>query len=426
MTETISVVDSRHVDVALHFLQQLLADYHPRDFAIRFWDGSEWEAEPGQPTRFTIVLNHAGALRQMFLPPSERAIGEAYIFGDMDIEGELDGIWDLALNMMHRKWSLAENLRFGLQLLRLPPAKHTNNHHAGLSGSAHTPQRDREAVQFHYDVSNDFYALWLDEQMVYSCAYFMTPEDDIHTAQRQKLDYICRKLRLQPGERLLDIGCGWGGLILHAAQQYGVYATGITLSEAQFELANRRIQQAGLADRCHVELRDYRDVDQQYDKLVSVGMAEHVGDERLSEYFERAWSVLRPGGVFLNHAIAADQHYAKPTNGFFQQYVFPDGELIRLSATLQAAEQAGFELRDVESLREHYAMTLHHWLRRLEVNERAALKHVDRVAYRIWRIYLAASREGFIRRTYNLYQTLLCKPDGCESHFPLTRADWYS
>lgn len=425
MTETIATIDSRHADIALHFLQDLLADYHPRDFAIRLWDGTVWAAEPGQPTRFTILLNHPGVLRQMFLPPNERRIGEAYIFGDFDIVGDFDAIWDLAQQLLNRKWSLADNLRFGLQLLRMPAAHHSERYHAALSGSAHTLERDREAVGYHYNISNDFYALWLDSQMVYSCGYFWMSDDDIETAQIHKLDYLCRKLRLQPGERLLDIGCGWGGLMIYAAKHYGVHVTGITLSEAQYELANQRIQQAGLADRCRVELRDYREVNQRYDKLVSVGMAEHVGEDHLLEYFQRAWAMLRRGGVFLNHAIAADQHYAKPANGFFQHYVFPDGELVRLSTTLQAAERAGFEVRDVESLREHYALTLRHWRQRLEANESAALRHVDQVTYRIWRLYLAASRQGFIRRSFNIYQTLLCKPDGFTSGFPLTRADWY-
>ncbi|HXZ03535.1 MAG TPA: cyclopropane-fatty-acyl-phospholipid synthase family protein, partial [Ktedonobacteraceae bacterium] len=299
---------------------------------------------------------------------------------------------------------------------------------ANLRGTRHTKERDRQAVAYHYNRSNDFYALWLDRQMVYSCAYFKTPEDDLDTAQEQKMEYICRKLRLQQGERLLDIGCGWGGLVMYAAQHYGVEAYGITLSEPQVELAQRRIQEAGLSGKCNVEVRDYREVTEanSFDKIVSVGMFEHVGESLLPTYFKRAWHLLRPGGVFLNHGIASDSFDAvKAKTSFVNQYVFPDGELLPINCTLRAAETSGFEVRDVESLREHYMLTLRHWVQRLEARAEEVRKLTNDITYRVWRLYMSGSAYGFQTGSNNIYQTLLAKPDRGDSSLPLTRADWY-
>jgi cyclopropane-fatty-acyl-phospholipid synthase len=244
------------------------------------------------------------------------------------------------------------------------------------------------------------------------------------------LDHICRKLRLRSGQRLLDLGCGWGGLVIHAAQQYGVEATGITLSQPQADLANERIAQLGLGDRCRVLVRDYREVNESasYEALVSVGMFEHVGAAVLPTYFTRAWQLLKPGGVFLNHGIAntaADQ----PQRGrsFSDTYVFPDGELVPISTTLRAAEESGFEVRDVESLREHYAMTLRHWVQRLEAHHDQALRFVDEPTYRVWRLFMSGSAHGFTTGRLNVYQTLLVRTDeDGKSGLPLTRADWYA
>jgi cyclopropane-fatty-acyl-phospholipid synthase len=263
--------------------------------------------------------------------------------------------------------------------------------------------------------------------MVYSCAYFAKPEEDLDTAQVRKLDYICRKLRLRPGERLLDIGCGWGGLIMHAAAQYGVEAVGITLSVPQAELARKRLHESELNNRCRVEVCDYRDLEtnQQYDKIVSVGMFEHVGEELLPEYFRRACRLLRPGGVFLNHGIAYSANYRRRGPSFTDRYVFPDGELLPISTSLRAAELSGFEVRDVESLREHYALTLHHWVRRLEARAEEARCITNDATYRIWRLYMAGAAHGFRTGRLNLYQTLLARPRHGDSGLPLTREDWY-
>ncbi len=425
------------LSTTLSLLQDILGSSPRRDFAVRLWDGTTWRPEPkgagDEAVRFTIVLQHAGALRKMFLPPNELTLGEAYIYNDFDIEGDIEAVFSLADQFLEGRWGKVEQLRYGKRLLSLPNTGQERPGQPGdsaakLRGARHSRERDRQAVTYHYNRSNDFYALWLDARMVYSCAYFATPDDDLDTAQERKLEYICRKLRLRPGERLLDIGCGWGGLALYAAQHFGVDAYGITLSEPQAELARQRIEQAGLAERCRVEVRDYRDINSpdSFDKIVSVGMFEHVGEALLPTYFEQAWRVLRPGGVFLNHGIARPMAVtALSKDSFALHYVFPDGELVPISTTLRIAEASGFEVRDVESLREHYMLTLRHWVRRLEARADEARRLTSDVTYRIWRLYMSGAAHGFRVGTSNIYQALLAKPAHGESGLPLTRADWY-
>jgi len=273
--------------VSTELLETLLADYPRRDFQVRLWDGTTWGVEK-QP-RFTLVLKHAEALRAMFLSPSELTLGEAYIYDDFDIEGDIEAAFELAEYLLGQERSLGGSFDLNDRLQKLPKSDlpRTIVHPTRFSGPVHSKDRDRQAVRYHYDLPAEFYALWLDQRMIYSCAYFATPEEDLDAAQVRKLDYICRKLRLRPGERLLDIGCGWGGLIMYAAAHYGVEAVGITLSVPQAELAQHRLRESGLNDRCRVEVSDYRDIehDQQYDKVVSVGMFEHVGEALLPEYF---------------------------------------------------------------------------------------------------------------------------------------------
>jgi cyclopropane-fatty-acyl-phospholipid synthase len=415
----------------LAFLKSLFGDYHPRNFIVRLWDGSQWVAETDSP-HFVLTLKHAGALRRMFQNTgTDLSLGEAYLYDDFDIEGDIEATFPVADYLMGLDWSLGTRLRMGWELLRLPSERRSGSdgrQAALLSGEPHSIERDRQAVTYHYDVPGDFYALWLDRHMVYSCAYFADPEEDLDAAQERKLDYICRKLRLRSGERLLDIGCGWGGLVIHAAQHYGAQALGITLSRPQAELANQRIQAAGLGDRCQVEVLDYRELDDVggFDKLVSVGMFEHVGEALLPVYFEQAWRLLHPGGAFLNHGIARRATDPLPTGPTFSdRYVFPDGELVPINTTLCHAEASGFEVRDVESLREHYALTLRHWVRRLEAHHDQALQFVDEPTYRVWRLFMSGSAYGFSVGSINVYQTLLVKPDQGNSKMPLTRADWY-
>ncbi|MCL4370976.1 MAG: cyclopropane-fatty-acyl-phospholipid synthase family protein [Chloroflexi bacterium] len=433
----------------LAVLDRILAAYGKRDFALRLWDGTVVPADPGQEARFTLVLNRPGALRRMLLPPNELALGEAYLDGDFDLEGDV--VAAMRLGDVFEELSLGPItlLDVARRVLAVPHEElQEDGHHAGrqngrqrasLKGAEHSEARDQAAIAYHYNLGNDFYKLFLDRRMVYSCAYFPTGEEDLDAAQEAKLEHICRKLRLQPSERLLDIGCGWGGLIMHAAEHFGVQALGITLSQPQADLANRRIAEAGLSDRCQAVVLDYRELRSHgpFDKIVSVGMVEHVGAKKLPEYFQSAWSVLRPGGLFLNHGITAaakDKGSSNPLDryvfqrgAFIRKYVFPDGELIPLGDVLGVAERTGFEVRDVESLREHYALTLRHWVRRLEANREAALRLVDERTYRVWRLYMAGTSHAFTTARLSLHQALLSKPGrGGQARLPWSRGDLYA
>jgi cyclopropane-fatty-acyl-phospholipid synthase len=417
-------------DLTLGLLQQLFKDQPSPQVSVRLWNDRMWPDDT--PQSATLVLKHPGALRNMFLPGSEVGLGEAYLYDDFDVEGNLEAVFSLADAVMRDDNRVFPKWRVAQTLLRLPAHSHKIGQRgpARLKGKRHSIERDRQAVTYHYDVSGDFYALWLDQRMVYSCAYFQTPNDSLDVAQENKLDYLCRKLRLRPGFRLLDIGCGWGGLVLYATQHYGVDATGITLSQPQCDLANKRIAVAGCSDHARVLVRDYREVQDAngYDALVSVGMFEHVGAKLLPVYFTQAWNLLKPGGVFLNHGIATRATEPSPqANSFSDTYVFPDGELTPIHTTLGAAEEAGFEVRNVESLREHYALTLRHWVHRLETHHTEALQYVDEPTYRVWRLFMSGSAHSFSAGQNNVYQSLLVKPgEGGQSGLPLTRADWYA
>ncbi|MGB7971096.1 MAG: cyclopropane-fatty-acyl-phospholipid synthase family protein [Candidatus Deferrimicrobiaceae bacterium] len=430
MPESTPVIPDRFVQTGLSILHILFADCHPRNFAVRLWDGTVYKPETGRKPVFTLVINRPGAFRRMFSRISDLSLGESYIHGDFDVEGDFESAFALEEYLGGLRLGVADRLFCARQMVKLPSDDRplAGRRADGLSGAPHSPGRDREAVRYHYDVSNDFFALWLDRRMVYSSAYFTEPGEELEAAQEGKLDYICRKLRLRHGERLLDIGCGWGGLIVYAAKTRGVEAVGITLSRPQAQLAAARIREEGLTGRCRVEVKDYREVDapEHFDKIASVGMFEHVGESRMTEYFGRAWRLLRPGGVFLNHGIARHASLSIPPGPYFSDhYVFPDGDLIPVSATLRAAESCGFEVRDVESLREHYLFTLRHWIRRLEARYEEARRATDEVTCRVWRLYLNAAAYRFRMGVYNVYQSLFVKPDGGRSGLPLSRADWY-
>lgn len=416
----------------------------PRGLAMRYWDDTIWpETMAQQPARATLVLARPNALRLMLLPPTERSLGEAYIQGVFDIEGDIEAAFQLKEHFLSLSHTPARLLQVTRLLRRLPGDEPRplgeESLAARLRGPRHSRQRDRHAIQYHYDLSNDFYALWLDRRMVYSCAYFETGTEDIDTAQEAKLDLICRKLRLQPGERLLDVGCGWGGLIAFAAERYGVDAVGVTLSARQAALARERIAAADLAGRVKVLLGDYRDLprSQPFDKIASVGMFEHVGRDHLPEYFHLLNDLLKPAGLFLNHGISTRRNSASVRRrlrerlfadraSFMRQYVFPDGETVPLSEALGAAERAGWEVRDVESLREHYARTLRLWRQRLEGCQDKATRMVGGQTYRVWRLYLAGCAYNFTHEYTGVYQTLLAKPDASgNARLPLTRADIY-
>jgi cyclopropane-fatty-acyl-phospholipid synthase len=421
--------------ITLQLLETLFAKHVSDQFRVRLWDGTVWPDE--QVCKATLVLNHPGALRSMLLAGTETALGEAYLHNDFDIEGDMETVFRAAEDLQAVALNAAVKIKLFVNLRQLPASSQSSTLQRGparLNGRLHSPERDQQAIAYHYNVSNDFYRLWLDDRLVYSCAYFHSPADDLNTAQANKLDYICRKLRLKPGQRVLDIGCGWGGLAMYAAEHYGVDVTGITLSEAQAELANERIRAAGLEDRVRILVQDYREVQGEgtYDALVSVGMFEHVGAAMLPRYFDQAYRLLRSGGVFLNHGISSGSERQerkkerKKERTFTQRYVFPDGELLPITTTQSTADRAGFEIRDVESLREHYAFTLRHWVHRLEQDRMKALQFVDETTYRVWRLFMSGSAYSFSRGNINVYQTLLVKPDrDGGSHLPLTRADWY-
>lgn len=427
---TQQLVRDTAVQSSLEFLRLLSLGCPPRDFAVRLWDGTLWEPEAGQAAHFTLVLKHPGALRKMFWRANPLNLGEAYIYNDYDVESDMTAFIGFLRRLQGGKRGLRTKLRLASLLLRLPSTNlpRTGLKAANLTGSKHSLERDRQAISYHYDLSNEFFALWLDSYMQYTCAYFLTPQDDLETAQERKLDYICRKLRLRPGERLMDFGCGWGALVLYAAQNYGVEAVGVTLSRRQAEWGQERIRRAGMEGRCRVEFRDYREVDEPegYDKLSAVCMIEHVGEEHMPEFFGAAWRLLRPGGVFYNQNITFTAGEPMPRKAFIPSYVFPDGELRPISTILRKAEEAGFEVRDVEGLREHYALTLQHWLHGLETHHDEVVALTDEATYRVFRMYLARSRFGYQIQAVNLYQSLFSKPDHGDSRLPLTRADWYA
>ncbi len=428
-----------------HVVEELFGAPGEREFSVRYWDGTVERG--GRTPRFTFRIERPGALRRMLLPPNELSIIEAYLSGDVDIDGRIEDAATLgdAINRRIRSaTTLASIVRHAAALPRSEAVKKVRaaraEHSVERVGDQHDKARDRAAIHYHYDIGNDFYALWLDKRMVYSCAYFETPDRSLDDAQLAKLDLVCRKLRLRPGERLLDVGCGWGAMIIHAAQCYGVTALGITLSEEQAKLARERIAAAGLSDRVRVEIRDYRDLpdDAQFDKISSIGMVEHVGQAKLPVYFAALYRALAPRGLLLNHGIVSlgaarpkrwrDKLEARlwRRNAFIEQYVFPDGQLVPLQAVIGAAEGAGFETRDAESLREHYAMTLRHWTSRLTANAARAIEIAGERTYRTWKLYMAASAHAFAAASINVVQTLLSKADSeGRAGVPLTRGDMY-
>lgn len=414
----------------LSVLRSLFGDSPP--FTVRLWDGTC--VEPAGPSPFTLLLSHPGALRRMLLPPTELALGEAYVRGDFDVEGDLEAAIDAAVAAVTTRRDLRAWMSLAAAVLALPKDRGRGAvpRRAALRGRLHSLERDRAAVRHHYDVGNEFWQLWLDRRMVYSCAYFPTGSENLDTAQEAKLELICRKLRLRSDERLLDVGCGWGGLIVYAAEHHGVRAVGITLSEPQARYARARIAAAGLTERCRVEVRDYREFDDRpFDKIASVGMFEHVGRARLRDYYDAAFRLLRPGGLLLNHGITRGPLAPRwprfgPRANFINAHVFPDGELVTVGDALAAAEAAGFEVRDGENLREHYVRTLQLWGGRLQARRDEAVRAVGEGKYRTWRLFMAGSAQGFATGRTSVFQALLARPEPSGAiALPWSRADLY-
>lgn len=401
------------------------------DLAVEFWDGSRHGPADSDAT---FVVRRPDALRRLLTSPDELGLGRAYVAGDLDLEGDLwtalelgDG-WEPRFSPREIAHLVRAARRLGiLRFERLEPPPEEIR----LRGRRHSKARDATAVAHHYDVSNEFYEIVLGPTMTYSCAYFSSPDQPLEEAQRDKHELVCRKLRLRPGERVLDVGCGWGSFLLHAAREHGVRGVGVTLSERQAELAEKRIADAGLADRVEIRLQDERDVDDgPYDAVASIGMFEHVGEARLAEYFSHLHELLRPRGRLLNHAISrpagdggARLRARFASRSFVDRYVFPDGELHEVGAVISGMQEQGFEARDMESLREHYALTLRNWLANIEAREGAALEHASEGRYRVWRLYMAASARSFEVGNTQVHQVLAVKSEGGRSAVPLRRAD---
>ena len=393
--------------------------------SVRFWDGSTLRGESTTPV---AVVRSPRALAYLLRAPNQLGLARAWVMGVLEVEGELEAMLAVRDRFAGIALSAVERLKLAAAAVRSAPAvlleqAPVPSIEAAPRGRRHSLARDRSAVRHHYDVSNDFYRLVLGPSLTYSCAYFETPADTLEAAQDRKHELICRKLRLSAGERLLDIGCGWASLLLHAATHHGVRGVGVTLSEPQAQLARHRVAERGLSDQVEIRVSDYRRIpDGPFDKIVSVGMYEHVGASELGHYASTVAGLLRPGGLFLNHGITLlnSERPRHPT--FISRYIFPDGELHPVTAIQTAMRSAGFEVRDVESLREHYPLTLRRWEANLEADRRQAVAVVGPERERAWRLYLLASALGFEDGEISVYQVLGAR-QGAHHGLPLTRAD---
>ncbi|PAZ11978.1 SAM-dependent methyltransferase [Streptomyces sp. SA15] len=421
-------------------VEQLLGA--PLPVRIRAWDGSQ-AGPPGAPT---LVVRNRRAVRRLLWKPGELGLARAWVAGDLDIEGDLYAALEQMAGLV---WERGEDARTLTQALRDPDVRAAVRGLFALAGPPippappreevrrprrhlHTKRSDKRAISHHYDVGNDFYEIVLGPSMVYSCAYWPAPESEggtLETAQRDKLELISRKLDLTPGRRLLDVGCGWGSMAIHAAREHGVSVVGITLSHEQAAYARKRVADEGLTDRVEIRVQDYRDVaDGPYDAISSIGMAEHVGADRYLEYATDLRHLLKPGGRLLNHQIARRperNESAYQVDQFIDSYVFPDGELAPVGTTVTQLERAGFEVRDVESIREHYALTLRRWVANLEADWTRAVQLTSPGRARVWRLYMAASALAFERNRIGVNQVLAIKtPESGDSGMPLRSRTW--
>jgi cyclopropane-fatty-acyl-phospholipid synthase len=376
---------------------------------LELWNGERLDLGPTTP-QVTIRIPHASSLSYLFAP-SLANLGQAYVEGKIDIEGRVNEI-----------------IRIGNAL-----AAHALKPEGRLSRVVrtvrHTRKSDAEAIQYHYDVSNDFYRAWLDEHMVYSCAYFENGNEDLATAQLKKIDHILTKIQVRPGDRLLDLGCGWGALVMRAAQKYGARCVGITLSKNQLELATEQVRRAGLSDRIEIRLEDYRDVAGKFDRITSVGMFEHVGLKHLVSYFGKVRSLLTDDGLAMNHGITStDANSGEVAYGageFIDRYVFPDGELPHISLVLSTMQEGGLEALDVESLRRHYARTCGFWADNFENRAEQIKRMVDEKRFRIWRVYLAGCAYAFEQDWISIYQVVCARAGRNASALPWSRRYMY-
>jgi cyclopropane-fatty-acyl-phospholipid synthase len=406
-------VDQDRAASAIARLHRRLSE-RGHDLPLRRWDGRELGSDAAG---FRLVLAAPWSLRAMLTPPTDLQAGETYLAGAVDVEGSMVAALRAVTDLRRAvDWRLRRD--FVAAIVRMPaPPRDLHGHRVSLRGQRHSRERDAAAIRHHYDVGNVLYERFLDRDLVYSCAYFedtSAPTTDraaLDRAQRRKLELVCRKLDLRAGERFLDVGCGWGSLVIHAARQHGVEALGVTLSEQQAELARERVRAAGLEHRVRIELRDYRDVGGGFDAIASVGMVEHVGADQLASYARHLRNLLREGGRLLNHGIttgARDEvrDFAAEPDTFVGRYVFPDGALVPAHVMVRHLEQAGFEVQDVEQLRRHYARTLQHWVANLEGAADEVRDLVGERTYRVWRSYLAGSVLGFEANDLGVIQVL--------------------
>ncbi|MFH9741785.1 class I SAM-dependent methyltransferase [Streptomyces roseolus] len=411
----------------------------PLPVRLRAWDRSEAGPAGDGPV---LVIRDRKALRRMIWKPGELGLARAWVAGEIDVEGDLYEALDRLSGLIWERGGETRGLLASArdprtraaagELLRLagplPPPKPPAEEAKGRGGGRHSRRSDRQAISHHYDVGNDFYALVLGPSMVYSCAYW-TDGGTLEEAQRDKLDLVARKLALKEGDRLLDVGCGWGSMAIHAAREYGARVVGITLSREQAAFARKRIAEEGLTDRIEIRVQDYRDVpDGPFDAISSIGMAEHVGAAKYREYADLLYGLLKPGGRLLNHQISRrpePDEEAYRVDPFIDAYVFPDGELAPMGRTLTALEDAGFEVRDVEALREHYGLTLRRWVANLEKDWDRAVRLTSPGRARIWRLYMAASAVSFERNRIGVNQFLAVKtPVAGTSGLPLRSRQW--
>jgi cyclopropane-fatty-acyl-phospholipid synthase len=419
---------------AARLIRTIVSTLKPR-FPVELWTGERIEPPAGASARVTLKINDPGAVRQMILRPGIATAVELWASGGIDIAG--GSLFDLVENGPQGKLKKRLGTLPKWTLLRDAPGILLGSKTAGTTGLAganpFVAGSDKRAITHHYDVSNRFYQLFLDERMVYTCAYFRDWSNTLDTAQADKLEHICRKLRLQPGESLLDIGCGWGALLIHAARHYGVTGTGVSLSEAQTELARARIRAEGLEDRITIHVKSYEELDGTFDKIASVGMFEHIGIVNHDAYFRAVRRFLKPGGIYLHHAITRRMKknrraFARksPEHRALVKYIFPGGELDHIGMTLENLEGHGFEVHDVENLREHYGRTCRLWADRLHARMDEAVAEVGAPKARLWLLYLTGCALAFERGTVQVNQTVATRRRRGPSGLPPTRADLYA
>lgn len=393
---------------------------------VGFWDGSSLPLASGAEAP-VLRLRSPRALNYLLSAPGELGLSRAWVAGELELDGDMESLLGWRDRLRDARLSAGDKLRLALTAVRLAGGAALRRPRpleveARQHGHIHSLIRDRAAIHHHYDVSNAFYRQVLGPTLVYSCAYFDAPQDTLEQAQERKLELICRKLALRPGDRLLDIGCGWGSLVMHAAAHHGVSAVGVTLSQAQARLAQERIRDAGIEDRCEVRVADYRELQgERFDAIASVGMYEHVGRAQLGTYVRAVRELLNPGGAFLNHGITRLTEGPEDRRTFINRFVFPDGELHPLDAVLGEMHAAGLEIRDVESLREHYTLTLRHWLANLESGYEDAVREIGEERARVWQLYIAGSAAAFASGAISVFQTLALKR-GDQHRLPLNRA----